>query len=62
MTPLRRRSDCIELTKRFGNFTAVDDVSFSVPRGRFSILGPSGCSKTTIMRMVPNSRRPRVTS
>ncbi|MEZ5768405.1 MAG: ABC transporter ATP-binding protein [Paracoccaceae bacterium] len=45
--------ECIDLTKRFGDFTAVDDVSFSVPRGSFfSILGPSGCGKTTIMRMV----------
>ncbi len=45
--------ECINLTKRFGDFTAVDDVSFSVPRGTFfSILGPSGCGKTTIMRMV----------
>ncbi|PIE07128.1 MAG: spermidine/putrescine ABC transporter ATP-binding protein [Rhodobacterales bacterium] len=45
--------ECINLTKRFGDFTAVDNVSFSVPRGSFfSILGPSGCGKTTIMRMV----------
>ncbi|MBR9651301.1 ABC transporter ATP-binding protein [Thalassovita aquimarina] len=41
------------LTKKFDAFTAVDDVSFSVPAGSFfSILGPSGCGKTTIMRMV----------
>lgn len=41
------------LTKTFDAFTAVDDVSFSVPAGSFfSILGPSGCGKTTIMRMV----------
>ncbi|WP_323786281.1 ABC transporter ATP-binding protein [Thalassovita sp.] len=41
------------LTKKFDTFTAVDDVSFSVPAGSFfSILGPSGCGKTTIMRMV----------
>ena len=41
------------LTKRFDDFTAVDDVSFSVPEGSFfSILGPSGCGKTTIMRMI----------
>lgn len=45
--------ECIDLTKRFGDFTAVDDVSFSVPAGSFfSILGPSGCGKTTIMRMI----------
>jgi spermidine/putrescine transport system ATP-binding protein len=45
--------DCINLTKRFDETLAVDDVSFSVPRGSFfSILGPSGCGKTTIMRMI----------
>ncbi|WP_380056895.1 ABC transporter ATP-binding protein [Falsihalocynthiibacter sp. SS001] len=45
--------DCINLTKRFEETLAVDDVSFSVPRGSFfSILGPSGCGKTTIMRMI----------
>jgi len=51
--------ECINLTKRFGDFTAVDDVSFSVPRGTFfSILGPSGCGKTTIMRMVAGFLEP----
>ncbi|MEY8097110.1 ABC transporter ATP-binding protein [Falsihalocynthiibacter sp. S25ZX9] len=45
--------DCINLTKRFAETLAVDDVTFSVPRGSFfSILGPSGCGKTTIMRMI----------
>ncbi len=45
--------ESIRLTKRFGDFTAVDDVSFAVPAGSFfSILGPSGCGKTTIMRMI----------
>ena len=45
--------DCRHLTKRFGETTAVEDVSFDVPAGSFfSILGPSGCGKTTIMRMI----------
>lgn len=45
--------DCADLVKRFGDTTAVDNVSFSVPPGSFfSILGPSGCGKTTIMRMI----------
>jgi len=45
--------ECIDLTRRFGDVTAVDNVSFQVPPGSFfSILGPSGCGKTTIMRMV----------
>jgi spermidine/putrescine transport system ATP-binding protein len=41
------------LSKRYGAFVAVDDLSFSVRRGSFfSILGPSGCGKTTLLRMV----------
>jgi NitT/TauT family transport system ATP-binding protein len=39
--------------KRFGDFTAIEEVSFEVPRGRFiSLLGPSGCGKSTILRML----------
>jgi NitT/TauT family transport system ATP-binding protein len=39
--------------KRFGGFTAIEEVSFEVPRGRFiSLLGPSGCGKSTILRML----------
>jgi spermidine/putrescine transport system ATP-binding protein len=42
-----------EVTKQFGNFTAVDKVSFEVEAGKFfSILGPSGCGKTTLLRMI----------
>ncbi len=49
----------ISLTKRFAAFTAVDDVTFDVPRGSFfSILGPSGCGKTTILRMVAGFEEP----
>ncbi len=41
------------VTKRFGETTAVDDVSFEVPRGSFAtLLGPSGCGKTTTLRMI----------
>ncbi len=41
------------LTKRFGDFTAVRNVSFDVEDGKFfSILGPSGCGKTTLLRMI----------
>ena len=50
---------CRGLTKRFGDVTAVEDVSFTVPAGSFfSILGPSGCGKTTIMRMIAGFLEP----
>lgn len=42
-----------ELTKRFGEFTAVDRVSFSVETGElFGLLGPNGAGKTTIINML----------
>ncbi|BCL60324.1 hypothetical protein DGMP_10170 [Desulfomarina profundi] len=41
------------ITKKFGDFTAVDSVSFTVDDGGFfSILGGSGCGKTTLLRMI----------
>lgn len=41
------------LTKKFGPFTAVDNVSFDVPEGEiFGYLGPNGAGKTTLMRML----------
>mgnify|MGYP001171397646 CR=1 FL=1 len=41
------------VTKRFGDFTAVDDVDLSIAQGEFfSLLGPSGCGKTTTLRML----------
>lgn len=41
------------LTKRFGNFTAVDHISFEVKRGEiFGFLGANGAGKTTAMRML----------
>jgi ABC-2 type transport system ATP-binding protein len=48
--------DAIEvkgLTKRFGDFTAVDHISFTVPEGElFGLLGPNGAGKTTLIRMM----------
>ncbi len=42
-----------ELTKRFGEFTAVDHISFQVERGEiFGFLGANGAGKTTAMRML----------
>lgn len=47
------------LSKDFGSFRAVDDVSFTVPKGSFfSILGPSGCGKTTLLRMIAGFEEP----
>ncbi|MGV0820805.1 ribosome-associated ATPase/putative transporter RbbA [Martelella sp. AMO21009] len=41
------------LSKRFGDFTAVDDVSFRIRRGEiFGFLGSNGCGKTTTMKML----------
>jgi ABC-type multidrug transport system ATPase subunit len=41
------------LTKRFGHFTAVDDVSFAVGKGAiFGFLGPNGSGKSTVIRML----------
>lgn len=47
------------VSKHYGNFTAVDDVSLQVEQGSFySILGPSGCGKTTLLRMVAGFDEP----
>jgi spermidine/putrescine transport system ATP-binding protein len=47
------------MVKRFGDFTAVDNVTFDVPKGSFfSILGPSGCGKTTLLRMIAGFEGP----
>lgn len=48
-----------DISKKFGNFTAVDNVSFNVEDGKFfSILGPSGCGKTTLLRMIAGFLQP----
>src|SRR6188472_470226 len=47
------------VTKRFGDLTAVDGVSFRVRKGEFlSLLGPSGCGKTTSLRMIAGFEQP----
>lgn len=41
------------LTKIFGNFVAVDDISFNIKQGEiYAFLGPNGCGKTTTMKMI----------
>ena len=45
--------EVVHLTKKFGDFTAVDDISFHVRRGEiFGFLGANGAGKTTAMRML----------
>jgi ABC-type multidrug transport system ATPase subunit len=45
--------ECEKLTKRFGHFTAVDNVSFAVEKGSiFGFLGPNGSGKSTVIRML----------
>jgi spermidine/putrescine transport system ATP-binding protein len=49
----------VNITKKFGGFTAVDNVTLDVPRGSFfSILGPSGSGKTTLLRMIAGFEQP----
>ena len=56
------RSVAVELsgvTKRFGEFVAVDDLSLDIYEGEFfSLLGPSGCGKTTTLRMIAGFEEP----
>ncbi len=47
------------VTKRFGDFTAVDRVTLEIEHGKvFSLLGPSGCGKTTLLRMAAGFETP----
>jgi spermidine/putrescine transport system ATP-binding protein len=47
------------VTRRFGSFTAVNDVTLDIGKGEtFSLLGPSGCGKTTLLRMAAGFDKP----
>ncbi|SPF79333.1 ABC transporter ATP-binding protein [Pseudoprimorskyibacter insulae] len=47
------------VTKKFGDFTAIDDLTIDIyQREFFALLGPSGCGKTTLMRMLAGFENP----
>jgi putrescine transport system ATP-binding protein len=49
----------INVTKRFGDFTAIDNLSLNIYKNEFfSLLGPSGCGKTTLLRMLAGFEKP----
>jgi len=51
--------EVIGLTKKFGDFVAVNDINFTVPRGEiFGFLGPNGAGKTTTIRMLLGLLKP----
>ena len=42
----------VNLTKRFGDFTAVDDMNIRITNGVYGLLGVNGAGKTNLMRMI----------
>ena len=50
---------CRNVTKRYGNFTALNNVSLEIQEGKiFGLLGPNGAGKTTLIRMLNQITRP----
>lgn len=44
---------CLNITKKFGNYTALNSVSIDIPQGKiFGLLGPNGAGKTTLIRIL----------
>src|SRR6266478_1977735 len=59
MTNENRSINVEQVTKRFGEFTAVDTLSLNVQAGRiYGLLGPNGAGKTTTIRMIVNITAP----
>jgi spermidine/putrescine transport system ATP-binding protein len=53
------RVELHDVTKRFGDYVAVDDLTLQVRDGEFfSLIGPSGCGKTTTLRMIAGFEQP----
>ena len=56
---MSRAAEVFELTRKFGDFTAVDRVTFTVEEGEiFGFLGPNGAGKTTTIKMLTGLLRP----
>jgi spermidine/putrescine ABC transporter ATP-binding subunit len=57
--PPRTLLDVVDVTRRFGDVTAVDNVSLSIAENEFfALLGPSGCGKTTLLRSIAGFEQP----
>ncbi len=57
--PIDTAVEVMDLTKEYGPVTALDSVSFSIPRGSYYVLlGPSGGGKTTLLRLIGGFVRP----
>src|SRR4051812_1775702 len=51
--------EAIRITKRFGDFVALDDVSVAIPSGSLTaLLGPSGGGKSTLLRVIAGLETP----
>ncbi|NLJ80211.1 MAG: ABC transporter ATP-binding protein [Firmicutes bacterium] len=59
MAKREKRIEVLNLVKQFGDYTAVNNVSFKVYENEFfSLLGPSGCGKTTTLRCISGLEEP----
>lgn len=53
VSPNMAQLEIRNVTRRFDDFIAMDDVSLNIEAGEFfTLLGPSGCGKTTLLRMI----------